>query len=776
MTMCLDTTRHDRTVNRAMRSLPTLHCEGNVRKLSAERILIGCFAATLVCPAAIAAQDDRAAAANAAQEALGLEEMIVTARKRAESIQDVPVSIRALSDAELQRLGADSLQDFTGSTPGLQLTGDATQTQIVMRGVTTGPVNHDQTEIKETVGLYLDEVPISVQRFSPNLKLFDLERVEVLRGPQGTLYGAGSMAGAVRMITRKPQAETVEAELSGAVNSVSHGDQGLTLDAMLNVPLVDDVFAVRAVGFYRDNPGYIDNIIVGASNANRESTKGGRIATRYQPHDALSIDTLLFYQDTEYEASFNYAAEYGYLNHTKEVLEPSLDDTLVASVTMTYDLEIGTLTTIGSHLRKELNYFSENGTYTNFATGFRDGLGGVYDNKSEQSDYSGEVRLSSRPGSRVEWTVGAFYNYRENFYSQDFTVPGVDAAGGFDSTDYSAAPDQIFFSDINVEETQLAFYGEAVVPLGQQWRATFGGRWFTSKQDSSIFFAGILADPAIGLYTFENEEDGFNPRVNLSYQIDDDRLIYVQAARGFRLGGTNEPVPLPVCQADLDSRGLSTAPQAYDSDHLWNYELGAKTEWLDRRMTINTAIYKIEWRNPQVTAQLGCGFNVFVNAGGLDIYGAELDAAIRPANGLTLRAGVGHTSSELTDDLAFVDGVAGMSAPYTPEWTYSLSGDYQWPLTNEFDAFIFVHYQHTGSRKTRFNLASRNAYLLDGYGALNGRIGVTRDRWSVELFGDNLTNERGEVNRSFTRFALTPITQVLVIQPRTVGIRAGVRF
>src|SRR5262245_45177824 len=280
----------------------------------------------------------RAGHAQESDEGSGLEEIIVTASKRAESIQDVPLSIRALGDEELRRMGADSLEDYAGVTPGLQLTGTRSNSQIIVRGVTTGPVNHDQTEIKETVGVYLDETPIAVQRYSPNLKLFDLERIEVLRGPQGTLYGAGSMAGAIRMITRKPQLDRFAAETRAMVSSTEDGGMSDSFDGMVNMPLIEDVLGIRAVGFYRDVGGYIDNIAIGDDDSNSELSRGGRLAARWTPNEDLTVDSLVFFQQSDFRAISQYAAEAGELDTYVAEREPIHDRNLIASLSATQQL------------------------------------------------------------------------------------------------------------------------------------------------------------------------------------------------------------------------------------------------------------------------------------------------------------------------------------------------------------------------------------------------------------------------------------------------------
>ncbi len=722
------------------------------------------------------AQEAAPAGDTNAEEATG-NDIVVTARKRTETLQDIPSSIAALGNEQISKLGADSLEEFAGQTPGLTLTGNRANSQIVMRGVTTGTVNQDQAQIKETVGLYLDETPIAVQRYSPNLKLYDLDRVEVLRGPQGTLYGAGSMAGAIRLITRKPDANEFSASAKGQLASVDNGGTTRTVDGMINIPVVPDVFAIRAVGFWKHNAGFIDNVTTKENNVNWEESKGGRIAARLTPGPATTIDALVTYQHSRHNARSIYAQEAGYLNTTVAVNEPYVDKNITASLVINQEFDPFDVTLVGSYRNKKLDYLIETGTFVSFvAPSFRSLPLGVINNDADQKDYSAELRLSSKPSSPIQWTIGAYFEDKTNFFAQDLTVRGVDAAGGFNSLSFGAARDQLFVSDITLKDRQIALFGEVVVPIGERLKATVGGRYFDVKQRSTVVFGGIFADPQIGTFPFRTNESGFNPKFNLAYEFDRDRMVYAQAAKGFRLGGTNEPVPFNACAADLAARGLTKAPDGYKSDSLWNYEVGAKTSWLDRALTVNVSAYRIDWKNPQVSAQLGCGFNVFVNAGGLQIDGGEFETVIRPTEGLTIRGALGYTDSKLTENLTFVSGRKGDSAPFVPKWTMSGSIDYTHQLSDSLEGFVFLSYQGNDVRNTRFNPALAANSRLPAYDIINARVGVNADRWSLELFVENLGNSRGLTNRNFYPFSLTAMTQMEVVTPRTIGVDLSVKF
>lgn len=704
------------------------------------------------------------------------EVVIVTARKRSESVQNVPISIRAIGEKELHRLGADSIEGFAGQAPGLSLSGNRATAQMVVRGVSTGPVNHDQAEIKETVGLYLDESPIAVQRFAPNLKLYDISRVEVLRGPQGTLYGAGSMAGTVRLITNKPNSQKFEASVKGLLSSIDQGGISNGLDAMVNIPLVEDKLAIRAVGSLKHNAGFIDNVVTKQNDVNAEVSSSGRVALRYTPDALTTIDALVSAQKSNFKANTIYAQEAGYLKANVYQNEPYLDKNILSSLTLNHSFDAMDLTAVGTYRNKKLNYLIEAGTFPNFVTGFRDGLGGILVNNANQKDYTGEMRLSSKSSATIQWTIGGFYQSGTNFYGQDLTVKGVDKAGGFDSRSFGANVDQLYLSAIQLKEKQAALFGEAVFPISPKLKATLGGRLFDSKQESAVDFEGIFADPNEGKAKSSNHEKGFNPKVNVTYEVAKDHMIYAQASKGFRLGGINEPVPLPSCQADLTSRGMSTAPKTYKSDSLWNYELGSKNRFDDLGLTVNASAYKIQWRNPQVTAQLGCGFNVFVNAGGLDITGTELEIIARPLAGLTLRGGLGYTDSKLTQDLVFVSGHKGDNSPYVPKWSFSGSIDYTRPISPTLEGFAFLSVQNTGDRNTRFNTALTSNYVLPSYTMVNGRLGINASKWSVELFVENMGNTHAITDKKYYPYSLIASTQMYPVTPRTIGLEASMRF
>jgi iron complex outermembrane recepter protein len=713
-----------------------------------------------------------------------VEEIIVTAQKREQSLQDVPISIRALSEKELGRLGANGLQDFAGFAPSLSMIGQGPiRAQVTIRGVSTGDLRFDRAQIRETVGLYLDETPISTQVVSPDLGLLDIERIEVLRGPQGTLYGAGSLSGTVRLITRKPNLQEMETRGDATVLNTAKGTTGYGLSSVINVPLSTDVAGFRLAVSHRDEGGYIDNLTTGRDDINDLQQTGARASLRVLPNDRLTLDASLVHQKTELGGDFSYRAEAGDLNELTPSEEPSESKVLLPSLVVSYDFDSVVLTSATSFFRKDTSFRLNSGGFAPLLVGGPTTIDGDVVTQFEQREISQEIRLASNALDGWSYTVGAFYQDQDNGFGQDLTFSGIDAALGLSGPDFGAAPDQVYVSDISLRTRQYSLFGEVSFELTERLAATVGGRAFRVEQDSDVWFAGLLAVPRVGTEHFALEEDGFNPKVNLTYRLSDDALVYAQAAKGFRLGGTNEPVPEAQCSGDLADLGFTRAPRSFESDSLWNYEAGAKTALLDGRLTLNGAAYVIDWKRPPLGVDLLCGFSTIVNAGAFGIAGAEVDLEARPVSGLTLRAGGAYNRGELDGDLPPLGGQDGDRIPMTARLTYNASVDYEFPLPvggGSVEGFVHLDYRYTGDRVTLFpaNPSYVGYYKLPAYDLVGVRGGVAWDHWSVELFVDNVLDERAELNRTdfYRGFDTIPGTAIVSNRPRTYGLKVAFAY
>lgn len=763
--------------------------------------------------------------AEAAADAWMLEEVVVTARKRSETLQDIPSSVQAMGGDALENMGANGFEDFAGFTPGVELAQRGKEmTQIDMRGVTMGMVDRDQPELRETVGLYLGETPIAVQGFNPNLSLYDLERVEILRGPQPTLYGAGSLSGTIRLIPNAPSMDGFEFKGDVSVSDVDNGELGQAYNVAVNVPL-SDMAAVRAVGFYRDEAGYIDNAITGDDDVNSGEEWGGRVALRLELTEKLSIDTTLLYSDMDYNG-LSHVVD-GFVSGLPSALPAGVDpqasdyeqyspsngegwgdETLISSVVINYDFEAATLTSVTSYMDKEFIVGYEIGGADDFFYGGDDAavkpLAGlpaedgfaVYVSDLNVEQFAQEFRLASSGDGPLLWTLGLYYENRQMSKDEFYYQPGIDSElttvyGAFglldafglpsmDATIFGANTDELFRGARVIDTEQLAVFAEATYEISEKWEVTAGLRWYDAEAEQTTVFGGafLFTPGGTGDLVAEADEDGVNPTVNVAYQVDEDRLIYATVSRGFRLGGTNVPAPAALCSAEMTSLELdpNVLDQPFDADNLWNYEIGARTSWMDGRLTVNAAAYYIDWQDPQVPLKLGCGFPVYVNGPDMEVKGFEMDLAAAVSENLSARIGAGYTNSTITDDHTSLQAQDGDKAPNTPDFTFSAAFDYSRPLGEGMELIAHADYRWTDDRYTRFE-SNPNGNELDSYGVANGSVGLLfEDAYEVHLFVNNLANEEVVTYVHNQNFAEHAQRQASVLRPRTVGIRFATEF
>jgi iron complex outermembrane receptor protein len=702
--------------------------------------------------------------------AVKLEEIIVTAQRRAESLQDTAMSITALGDKALRDLGADSFRDFAGFVPGLQLLDAGPDaTQIAMRGVTTGLVRNDQPELKETVGLYIDDTPVSVQRFNPNFALYDLERVEVLRGPQGTLYGAGAMAGAIRLITKEPDLTELDGSGQLTVSETEGGGLNQQYDGMVNVPLIGQALAMRAVGYFRDEDGFIDNTNIGIDDVNDVKNLGGRVQIGFE-REKLSANLSTIYQQQEFGSRSVVIAEAGPLATNVDRRETVDDEVMIVSLSVDYDLDVGVLTSVSSYFDKKQSLILDAGGLTDFLTGGDDIPGPLFQDAT-QEEFTQEIRFTTSAWETLNFTAGLFYQHREHFFKQDSRAPGIDEATGTNGADFGAEPDQLYDFIVIPESDQYAVFAEATYNVSDRLEFTAGARYARFEEETVYDWTGIFLFPQIGVFENETNEDAFNPKVGLSYAPSEDALVFFQAAKGFRLGGASQPLPEVACGDDLASVGLNEAPTSFESDSLWNYEVGTKTAWADNRLQVNASAYYTDWEDPQLQSDFACGFNTYFNGGALEVYGAELEVSAAPLEGLFLRFSTAYTDSKLVGDSDFLKATDGDKAPFTPEFTVSAMAEYAGSISRGLEGFLNLNFQHVGERFQAFDRDDPTNLNFPAYEVFGARVGLRTDGWEVDLFAENLFDERAILSRDFYPFSETAGTRTYIVRPRTVGIR-----
>lgn len=733
--------------------------------------LHGCIAFGLGLPAHAqttpAAEDAKPAPQAEPVQATTLDSVTVTASKRSQSIQDLNFSISAISQEELQNSGARNFTDLISAVPSLSAfqTGNG-RSQLIMRGVATGASSEDDPQTQETVGLYIDESPVSVNGFNPEAGMFDLERVEVLRGPQGTLYGAGAMSGAIRMVTRKPELDTFGGDVEMGVGSINHGGTSHSLKAVVNLPVADGVAALRAAAYTDHFGGFIKNLGTGEKNINRSTVNGGRVALRVVPNDRLTIDLSGWLQKN---SDHGRGLDEGGYARTYLSPEGSNQEFNLSNLTVTGDFDWGSVVSSTSYFDMDiLNRWALDKTLELFAPELHYALADT----TRINALTQEVRAVSDNDGPLKWLVGAYYNRRTRGYTNSWPVPGWDQTTGYVSADFGAPDDHPFWGIQNVHTQETALFGEATYSWDKV-DLTLGLRAFDWSMRHWQYQSGFFNGGATSNGMQRTSESGVNPKFNAGYRVNEDHLVYFQAARGFRYGGINQVIPINLCGEELEQNGLSPS-ESYDSDKLWNYEVGNKSAFFDNRLTVNSALYVIKWSDVQVRRGLNCGVNYRENGAGLTSKGAELEVAYRPAAGLVVKAGAAYTHATLDQDVPQLSAQQGDFAPYVPKFTFNTSAAYDFPIKEGLDGFVWGSWQYTGRRQSDFNPALSTFRRIDAYNTLNLRAGLRWEKVELSAYVNNVGDSDGVVRQ----VASTPFYPdgSYRITPRTVGMTMRVAF
>ena len=737
------------------------------------------------------------------------DEIVVSARKRGEeNIQDVPSSIQAISGDSMQRRQIYGFDDYARIVPSLSAINQGPgQTQITLRGISSGRISHVQPQNKSTTGIYIDDVPVTANAFNPDLSMFDVERIEVLRGPQGTLYGASSMAGTIRVITKKPDLNEYEGKVGTTVSTTKSGGVNYALQGMLNIPLVADKLAVRAVGYYQDNSGFIDNIIADEEDYNNDHTAGGRIALEFRPTDALTMNFSLMYQDLHADgrpdeflpglAQAQTLSPVGVtapgenliitdeLQTAKFVPDPFDDEFYIVNFAFDWDFDWATLSSSSSYMdRKFANRLDD--TFRgrlNLGPVLADGMTPlvsqvVIDNTIR--DIVQEIRLASPKGEKFSWLVGTYFQKQERSFVESLPLPGLEdllSLFGLPPSSFFGAQDNSLFDGAQaIKQRQLALFGEATYALTDRLELTVGARVFDWKQDFDLYHAG-LANGGVDILDESTSEDGINPKFVVSYRASDDILVYAQATKGFRLGGVNEPVPTTglvgdACASEIAARGLGELPRTFKSDSLWNYEVGAKSS-LGGRLKVNAAAYYVKWSDIQTTTFLQCGFTTIFNAGEVTSKGAEIELAASVTERLSLSFGGSFTHSVLTSSTDEGNLGVGSRTPNVPRWLVNAGFDYSAPLSSSgLEGYFRGDIQYTSNSYTEF-VGGALRTEIPSHTSGNLSVGLASDHWDVSLFVKNVTDERIVAGVDTDRNVPASFTRA---RPRTIGIATQIRF
>jgi outer membrane receptor protein involved in Fe transport len=779
---------------------------------------------SLVIPAIASAQ-------TAAAPETGLDEIIITATKTSQNLQDVPISVQAFDTQTLSNLQVQSFNDYVRFLPSVtyQSAGPGTA-KVYFRGVSSGE-NANHSTSQPTVGIYLDEQPVTTISGAVDVHVYDLARVEALAGPQGTLYGASSMAGTIRLITNRPDASAVSGRVDAEVNKVADGGVGGVLQGYVNAPLSDRV-AVRAVGWYKKEAGYIDNILqtrvyptsgITATTApyvkkdyNEVETLGGRLALGIELDEDWTITPTIMGQKQKADGFFGEETALDKRQVAQYNPEWGKDEWFQAALTIEGKIGNWDLVYSGGYMKRKTPADSDYSDYAYFYDSLFGSGAYIYDNagniispnqyvksRPRYKRQSHELRLTSAQDQPVRAIVGLFYQRQRNDIEEHYVIDGI-----ADSITVTGTDSNIWLTRQRRIDRDYAAFGELAWDITDKLTLTGGTRayryknsligffgysaGFSSRTGESQCFAPseVSGAPCTNLDR-TTRDTGWLPKANLTYKFNDDALVYATFSRGYRPGGVNR-------------RG-GLAP--YMSDQLDNFELGWKTSWADNSLRFNGAIYQLNWRDIQFSALGENGLTVVTNAGDGRIRGFEADLTWVPAPGFTLSASGSYNDAKLvTDFCAFanpdqdcsVPGPGGLSnqvlapsgtrLPDTPRFKGNAVGRYEWTMGNDLDAHVQGTVIHEGGRNGDLRVDVRDIVGdFPSYTMVDLSAGISRDKWSVELYATNLFDSNAITSRSVQCPETTcgdpegltasgGIFYNYTLRPRTIGLKLGRRF
>jgi len=702
------------------------------------------------------------------------EEIVVTANKREENLRSVAGAISAVTGAQLSEMGAESLSDYITSLPGVHFNDyQPGVSEVIVRGV-SATTYHEQNQT--TVGYYINEVPLNEAGWPiviPDVDTFDLERVEVLRGPQGSLYGAAALGGLVNYIAKEADTSGYDAAFEASLGSTRFaGEPDYTTKGMINVPLVEDKLAVRFVALQRFDAGFIDNIGTGDEGVNDLSVRGLRGSVVFTPSDATKITWMTMYQETNLE-------DQTYLNvptYTRStgVAEPHDTEMLLHSLKIEQDLGFADLTILGAIAEKDsLIVFDYTGR------GYVDPAEPTWsDGFAEGDSKHFEVRLaSSDDDSRFSWLFGATYyestkDSNDGVFQEgaaDYIDANPDLFGGV-SGSLVAPNDYVSQYIVDQENEDFAIFGEVTFDVTDAISITAGGRYFDATSDTQVIippsapFAGVV-DTVGTQFGGPEGADGFTPKVTVKYQPNDDFMIFARYSEGFRIGGANP---------NAGRLPAGTVDTAYAPDNLENYEIGTRFDLMENRLKIDLTAFHLKWSDMQVRLFTPAPFfySYVVNSGGSEINGLELSALFRVNEIVDFSTNITYLDAEVSEfvpDTFSSNGLGGYPAGTT------LPGASEWAIANTLNFNLadialsprisITHNYLSGAPVAFGSSIERGDYhLVDARATLQVQENV-----EVALYVENLFDKYGILNAPFSDFYPQPVGSIT--RPRSIGLK-----
>ncbi|WP_417451112.1 TonB-dependent receptor [Kordiimonas sp.] len=728
------------------------------------------------------------------------EEIVVTAQKRSQNLQEVPVSISVLNQSTLEQRNIQSFADYAAALPSVSfLALGPGQSEVFFRGLSDGG-NGNPAGTAPSAAIYLDEQPVTTIGSNLDIQVYDVARIEALSGPQSTLFGASSETGTLRIVTNAPDVTGFAAGFDVSGHSVKDGGEGYSLEGFVNVPLNDSV-ALRVVGWQVENAGYIDNVAatrtftrsgITVDNAafaeedfNTEKKTGARAALGIDLNDNWTATIRGMYQDQRTQGVFDHDPDDVGDLEVERFFEDSYSDEFM-QFSGTLEGKVGDLNLVysGSYLDRDIQYvndYSEYAEYSAFIDYYTCEYAYSYvsygyeffncndpriqfENDSKFTRQTHEFRLLSDEDQRLRFLVGFFYDRQELDYIFEYRIPQIQPGFAI-SFSPGTASDAYFVTDQNRVDKQIAGFGEIEYDINDSLTATFGYRYSETKTSLNGFVGTVFtASPAVDV-SAKDTQSLF--KANLTYTINDDFLTYATFSQGFRPGGANRAA-------------TSNIPLTYAPDTVDNYEIGWKSSLLDGRIRLNGAAFYMKWQDIQLTrfdpseSPLG----LTNNAGDARAMGVEVDFSAYITEEFSLNGGFVFLDAELTDDFTQnvsapagtpADAPAGTGLPFAPGFKGSLTARYE----TDTGIGLFFAQADASYVDTSYNdlfVASRQEQ--DSYGILNLSTGIQRDQWTVTLEARNITDTRAQIYRNATDFD----SRITTNRPRTLFISLGYKY
>jgi len=712
-----------------------------------------------------------AAAADEASPRSTVSEVVVTARKRSERVQDVPATVNVIGAAQLEQTHVTQLTDIGAYVPGLQIDSQGTPglTQISIRGI--APLSSGAT-----VGTYIDEAPVgatsgTAQRSgaqSLDLLPYDVDRIEILEGPQGTLYGANSLGGLIKYVLTTPHLDQTEVRMGADAMGISgSGELGGGGRLMINTPLIDGKLGIIASGAIEQTPGFIDNSTTGQKDQNGVEQASLRFAMLYQPTNNLSIKLGALYQYIDAKGNSTVA-----LNPTtlrpisggladNDALPNTFERQLFHySAEINLDLHWAKLLSATSYSDdrdiQTIDYTPETGELFYLAGGAPADNVVRFPSNLDLQKYTQEFRLTSTNGQRLEWLVGAYITYEKGTDSQiiyDETATGAPVPGLYPA----------LVAELPSIYREYAGFGSATYHFSDRFDLTAGVRYAENVQDFSQITSNSVLGPAADI-PGHSSQGVATYNVSPSFHVTKDIMAYARVASGYQAGGPNEALP--------------GVPPSVAASTLENYEIGLKSDFWERRATFNVAAFDLEWSDIQLNAVTQTGIDYTANGGAARSRGVEADGVVNPVHGLQLGAEATYTDATFTESAPDVGVLSGARIPYIPQWAGALTADYRRALNADWYAHVGVGLRLVGTRYS-VGPASADQFKTPGYQALDANMDLSNARYTIRLYIKNLTDERAYLTDSAETNALTgQLMQVegAIIQPRTIGLSLDVKL